>query len=222
MDLDLLRKDTLLLETDNWTEITDFLIQFYRGRVAKAHRQTRETDIYVSLNLDGNGETDCKTGIGFFDHMLDQLGKHSGMDLQVVVKGDLHIDDHHTIEDTALALGEAMLKALGDKRGIHRYGCFNLPMDEALARVAIDFSGRPWLVWSADFKREKVGEFSTEMVFHFFKSFADTAKCNLNIQVQGENAHHMIEATFKGVAKSIKAAIAKTGDDSIPTTKGVL
>ena len=221
-DLNALREDTLMLETDDWQEITEFLIQYYARRSAKVHRKTKETDISVSLNLDGTGKTDCQTGIGFFDHMLDQLGKHSGMDLQVSVNGDLNIDDHHTIEDTALALGEAMLKALGDKRGIHRYGCFNLPMDEALARVAIDFSGRPWLVWSADFKREKVGELSTEMVFHFFKSLADTAKCNLNIQVEGENAHHMIEATFKGVAKSIKAAIAKTGDNSLPTTKGVL
>ena len=166
-DLDALRKDTLMLETENWQEITDFLLQYNGNRSAKVHRKTNETDVQVSINLDGSGKTSCNTGIGFFDHMLDQLGKHSGMDLQIEVKGDLHIDDHHTIEDTALALGEAMLKALGNKRGIHRYGCFNLPMDEALARVAIDFSGRPWLVWDADFKRERVGEMSTEMVFHF-------------------------------------------------------
>jgi imidazoleglycerol-phosphate dehydratase/histidinol-phosphatase len=163
------------------------------------------------------------TGLGFFDHMLDQLAKHSGSDLTVEVKGDLHIDEHHTIEDTALALGEAYAKALGDKRGINRYG-FLLPMDDALAQVAIDFSGRNWLVWEADFKREKIGEMPTEMFFHFFKSFTDSARCNLNVKAEGTNEHHKIEAIFKAFAKSIKMAVARDTHNlqSLPSTKGVL
>ena len=164
-----------------------------------------------------------QTGLGFFDHMLDQLAKHSGADLSIHVVGDLHIDEHHTIEDTALALGEAYRKALGDKRGTNRYG-FLLPMDEALAQVAIDFSGRPWLVWNAVFKREKIGEMPTEMFFHFFKSFADAAQCNLNIKCEGDNEHHKIEAIFKAFAKAIKMAVARDVKalDNLPSTKGIL
>ncbi|MDW3647364.1 MAG: bifunctional histidinol-phosphatase/imidazoleglycerol-phosphate dehydratase HisB [Bacteroidia bacterium] len=220
-DLSELKKDTLVLETENWREIADFLLS--AGRRASIHRKTKETDIKIELDLDGNGKTDNQTGIGFFDHMLDQLGKHSGINLKVSAKGDLHIDPHHTIEDTGIALGEAFFQALGDKRGINRYGCFNLPMDEALTEVAIDFSGRPWLVWAGEIKREKVGDFPVEMLEHFFKSFCDGAKCNLNVRMQGSNAHHMIEATFKGVAKAIKLAIRKEdGNNDLPTTKGML
>ncbi|MEL6257084.1 MAG: bifunctional histidinol-phosphatase/imidazoleglycerol-phosphate dehydratase HisB [Bacteroidota bacterium] len=220
-DLTELRKDTLVLETENWREIGDYLLS--AGRRASIHRKTKETDIKIELDLDGSGTTNNQTGIGFFDHMLDQLGKHSGINLNISAKGDLHIDPHHTIEDTGIALGEAFLEALGDKRGINRYGCFNLPMDEALTEVAIDFSGRPWLVWAGEIMREKVGEFPVEMLEHFFKSFCDGAKCNLNVRMQGSNAHHMIEATFKGVAKAIKLAIKKEeGNNDLPTTKGML
>ncbi|MBC8152036.1 MAG: bifunctional histidinol-phosphatase/imidazoleglycerol-phosphate dehydratase, partial [Bacteroidetes bacterium] len=164
-----------------------------------------------------------QTGIGFFDHMLDQVAKHSGADLTIRVQGDLHIDEHHTIEDTALALGEAFRRALGDKRGISRYG-FLLPMDEALAQVAIDFSGRPWLVWDATFRREKIGDMPTELFFHFFKSFADAALCNLNIKVEGDNEHHKIEAIFKAFAKAIRMAVRRDINqmDNLPSTKGVL
>lgn len=209
------------LTTTEWSRVYEFLI--LKDRKASVSRVTKETDIQIELNLDGKGETSCETGIGFFDHMLDQLGKHGGVDLTVKVKGDLHIDEHHTIEDTALALGEAFLNALGDKRGIQRYG-FLLPMDEALAQVAIDFGGRPWLVWEADFKREKIGEMPTEMFHHFFKSFSDTSRSNLNIQVAGDNEHHKIEAIFKAFAKAIKMAIKRESSemDSLPTTKGVL
>ncbi len=209
------------LTIDHWKEIYKFLIS--KDRTAQVHRKTKETDIQISLNLDGSGVANCDTGIAFFDHMLDQLGKHGGVDLDVKVKGDLHIDEHHTIEDTALALGEAFLEALGDKRGIQRYG-FLLPMDEALAQVAIDFGGRPWLVWEAAFNREKVGEMPTEMFFHFFKSFSDTAKCNLNVKVEGDNEHHKIEAIFKAFAKAIKMAIAREASEmgNLPSTKGVL
>ena len=185
-------------------------------------RTTKETDIKININLDGTGKSDIKTGLGFFDHMLDQLAKHSETDMTIEVKGDLHIDEHHTIEDTALALGSAFLEALGDKRGIQRYG-FLLPMDEALAQAAIDFSGRPWLVWEADFKREKIGDMPTEMFYHFFKSFTDTSKATLNIKVEGSNEHHKIEAIFKAVAKAIK--MAKQRDEknrALPSTKGVL
>lgn len=222
-NLEALRKDTLVLETENWKEIREFLLRPAEGRIANIHRKTKETDIKIFLSLDGTGKTKNQTGIGFFDHMLDQLGKHSGIDLEVLAKGDLHIDPHHTIEDTGLALGSAFLAALGDKRGINRYGCFNLPMDEALTEVAIDFSGRPWLVWNGEIKREKVGDFPVEMLEHFFKSFCDTAKCNLNVRMHGQNAHHMIEATFKGIAKAIRLAIRKEeGNNELPTTKGVL
>ncbi len=205
----------------DWEEIYKFLKN--QTRSAKVIRKTNETDIEISLDLDGTGKNQISTGIGFYDHMLEQIARHAKVDLTVQVRGDLHIDDHHTIEDTALALGEAFNKALGDKRGIERYGCFLLPMDETLAQVALDFSGRNWLVWDVEFNREKVGDFSTEMTEHFFKSFSDTAKCNLNIQAKGTNAHHIIESIFKGFAKSIK--IAKTRDENnneIPSTKGVL
>jgi imidazoleglycerol-phosphate dehydratase/histidinol-phosphatase len=213
--------DTVVLATDNWDEIYQFLR--LPARLATVTRTTKETDIRIELNLDGQGKSAIHTGLGFFDHMLDQVAKHSGADLSVQVSGDLHIDEHHTIEDTALALGEAFTKALGDKRGINRYG-FLLPMDEALAQVAIDFSGRNWLVWEAEFKREKIGEMPTEMFFHFFKSFTDTAKCNLNIKVEGENEHHKIEAVFKAFAKSIKMAVSRDLQNlqNLPSTKGVL
>ncbi|MGK0138243.1 MAG: imidazoleglycerol-phosphate dehydratase/histidinol-phosphatase [Algoriphagus sp.] len=214
-------KDNIVLSTENWDEIYEFLR--LPPRIAKIQRDTKETKISVSLNLDGSGIAQIDTGIGFFDHMLDQLAKHSGADISIIVKGDLHIDEHHTIEDTALALGEAYLAALVDKRGTNRYG-FLLPMDEALAQVAIDFSGRPWLVWEADFKREKVGEMPTEMFMHFFKSFSDASKCNLNIKCEGDNEHHKIEAIFKGWAKAIKMAVKRDihAMDSLPSTKGVL
>ena len=209
------------LTTSSWKDIADFLLS--RDRVGRVNRKTKETDIWVDINLNGEGITQCDTGIGFFDHMLDQLGKHGSMDLKVKVEGDLHIDEHHTIEDTGLALGEAFLQALGDKRGIERYG-FTLPMDDSLAQVAIDFGGRPWLVWDADFQREKIGEMPTEMFSHFFKSFSDAAKCNLNIKAAGENEHHKIEAIFKAFASAIKMAKSQNPDamDSLPTTKGTL
>ena len=213
--------DEAVLSTDNWDEIYWFLKK-QNSRTASIRRTTKETDIEIFLNLDGTGKTEIHTGLGFFDHMLDQLGKHSGADLKVKVAGDLHIDEHHTIEDTALALGEAYLKALGDKRGIERYG-FLLPMDDVLAQVAIDFSGRNWLVWDASFKREKIGDMPTEMFYHFFKSFSDTSKANINIKVEGDNEHHKIEAIFKAFAKSIKMAVRRDfNNNQIPSTKGIL
>ncbi|GAA0880127.1 bifunctional histidinol-phosphatase/imidazoleglycerol-phosphate dehydratase HisB [Algoriphagus jejuensis] len=209
------------LSTTDWDEIYDFLKM--PPRAAEVSRKTSETDIYIKLNLDGSGNCKISTGLHFFDHMLEQLGKHGSTDLEIQVKGDLHIDEHHTIEDTALALGEAYLKALGDKKGIYRYG-FLLAMDDSLAQVAIDFGGRPWLVWDADFKREKVGDMPTELFYHFFKSFSDTAKCNLNIKVEGDNEHHKIEATFKGLARAIKMAVMRDprNINQLPSTKGVL
>jgi imidazoleglycerol-phosphate dehydratase/histidinol-phosphatase len=193
------------------------------SRTAYVERNTKETQIKIELNLDGSGRSSIHTGLGFYDHMLDQLARHSGADLTIHVDGDLHIDEHHTIEDTALALGEAYRQALGDKRGTSRYG-FLLPMDEALAQVAIDFSGRPWLVWDAEFKREKIGEMPTEMFYHFFKSFSDTSLSNLNIKVEGQNEHHKIESIFKGFAKAIKMAVRRDlkALDFMPSTKGVL
>jgi imidazoleglycerol-phosphate dehydratase / histidinol-phosphatase len=193
------------------------------SRTANIQRNTNETRIGITLNLDGTGRSDIHTGLGFFDHMLDQLARHSGADLTIRVEGDLHIDEHHTIEDTALALGEAYRQALGDKRGISRYG-FLLPMDEALAQVAIDFSGRPWLIWEAEFRRERIGEMPTEMFHHFFKSFSDTSLCNLNIKVEGQNEHHKIEAIFKAFAKAIKMAVQRDlkALNTLPSTKGVL
>ncbi len=208
--------------TYDWEDIYNYL-KNQSQRKAKVHRKTKETDILVTVNLDGQGKTEISTGLGFFDHMLDQLGKHSLCDLTVKVHGDLHIDEHHTIEDTAITIGEAYLKALGDKRGIERYG-FLLPMDDCLAQAAIDFSGRSWLVWEAEFKREKIGEMPTEMFYHFFKSFTDAAKCNLNIKAEGTNEHHKIEAIFKAFAKSIKMAVSKDSRSAqlLPSTKGVL
>ncbi len=209
------------LTTESWQKIYEFLKM--GERVYEIHRQTNETDIKIRLNLDGSGKTNISTGLSFFDHMLDQLGKHSLCDLEITVKGDLEVDEHHTIEDTALALGEAYLQAIGNKKGIARYG-FMLPMDDVLAQVAIDFGGRPWIVWDAEFKREKIGDMPTEMFYHFFKSFSDTAKCNLNIKVEGENEHHKIEAIFKGLAKAIKMAVKRYVEeiDILPSTKGAL
>ena len=185
-------------------------------------RKTNETRIELELNLDGNGLTIINTGLDFFNHLLEQLGKHSGIDLKIIMSGDLHIDEHHTIEDAGIALGEAFAKALGNKAGIQRYG-FLLPMDDCLAQVAIDFGGRPWLVWEAEFKREFVGDMPTEMFFHFFKSFCDGAKCNLNIKAEGKNEHHKIESIFKALARSIKQAIERDENiEQLPTTKGVL
>lgn len=204
--------------TGDWKFAYETLVR--PSRRAAIARKTNETDIAISLDLDGNGKSDIHTGVGFFDHMLDQLARHGSIDLTIKVNGDLQVDEHHTIEDTALALGQAFLQALGDKRGIFRYG-FMLPMDDCLAQVAIDFGGRPWLVWEADFKREKIGEMPTEMFFHFFKSFTDAAKCNLNIKAEGHNEHHKIESIFKAFAKSIQMAINRTGS-ALPTTKGIL
>jgi imidazoleglycerol-phosphate dehydratase / histidinol-phosphatase len=208
------------LTTTSWKEIYEFLK--LKNRSASVRRTTKETDIEIHLNLDGTGKADMKTGLGFFDHMLDQLARHSGSDLTIHVKGDLHIDEHHTIEDTALALGEAYNQALGSKLGIERYG-FCLPMDDCLAQAALDFGGRPWLVWEADFKREKIGDMPTEMFYHFFKSFSDSSRCNLNIKAEGTNEHHKIEAIFKAFAKAIKMAIKRDVNNMrLPSTKGVL
>ncbi len=207
------------LTTTSWNEIYRFLKE--QPRLGSIHRKTSETDIQIELNLDGSGKSEMETGLGFFDHMLEQLAKHGNMDLSVKVSGDLHIDEHHTIEDVALALGEAFDQALGSRKGIQRYG-FLLPMDDCLAQVAIDFGGRPWSVWEADFKREKIGEMPTEMFSHFFKSFSDKARCNLNIKAEGQNEHHKIEAIFKAWARAIRMAVSKTEDGSMPSTKGVL
>ena len=213
-------KNEIALTTTEWRDIYFLLKNPPRKSIVT--RTTKETDILIKLNLDGEGKSKNETGIGFFDHMLDQLSRHSGCDLEVTVKGDLHIDEHHTIEDTALALGEAFAEALGDKMGIERYG-FCLPMDDCLAQVAIDFGGRCWLVWEAEFKREMIGQMPTEMFFHFFKSFTDAAKCNLNIKVEGTNEHHKIEAIFKAWAKSIKMAKKRDlNNRQLPSTKGVL
>ena len=210
-----------VFSSDDWDKIYDFLI--VPDRKAKVNRSTKETKIDIEVNLDGTGKTSISTGLGFFDHMLDQIGRHSGCDLIINVKGDLHVDEHHTIEDTGLALGEVFYKALGSKKGINRYG-FLLPMDDTLAQVAIDFGGRPWLVWNAEFQREKIGDMPTEMFYHFFKSFSDNARCNLNIKAEGDNEHHKIEAIFKAVAKSIKMAVQRNINElnSLPSTKGML
>ena len=207
------------LVTTSWEAIYHFLR--YPARTAVIERNTNETQIVIRLNLDGSGQCDIHTGLGFFDHMLEQLGRHSGVDLHISVKGDLHIDEHHTVEDTALALGTAFSQALGDKRGLARYG-FLLPMDEALAQAAIDFSGRPWLVWDAEFNRERVGDLPTELFFHFFKSFTDNSRATLNISCSGDNEHHKIEAIFKAVAKAIKMALLRDESGVIPSTKGIL
>ncbi|MDU1889255.1 MAG: bifunctional histidinol-phosphatase/imidazoleglycerol-phosphate dehydratase HisB [Dysgonomonas sp.] len=208
------------LQTTDWDKISEYL--FAGERKAEVKRATKETDIYISLNLDGKGHCDISTGLGFFDHMLDQIGKHSGMDLTVKVKGDLNVDEHHTIEDTGLALGEALYLALGNKRGIERYG-YSLPMDDCLCAVALDFGGRPWLVWDAEFRREKVGDMPTEMFLHFFKSLSDSAKMNLNVKAEGENEHHKIEGIFKAFSRALK--MAKKRDIfnyELPSTKGVI
>ena len=207
------------ISTTNWNEIFAYLKA--KPRVGQVTRVTKETNIFVEINLDGNGQNELSTGIGFFNHMLEQIAKHGNIDVTVKVDGDLEIDEHHTIEDVAITLGEAFIKALGSKKAIERYG-FLLPMDDCLAQVAIDFGGRPWLVWDVDFKREMIGEMPTEMFMHFFKSFADASKCNVNIQAQGDNEHHKIEAIFKAFAKAIKMAVSKTETYTIPSTKGKL
>lgn len=213
-------KDVIALDTTDWKAIYEFLK--LGERVFENKRTTKETDIAVKINLDGTGEARVSTGLHFFDHMLDQIARHGSMDLEITAKGDLHIDEHHTIEDTGIALGEVFAAALGDKKGIERYG-FCLPMDDCLAQVAIDFGGRAWLVWEADFKREKVGDMPTEMFYHFFKSFSDAAKCNLNIKAEGQNEHHKIEAIFKAFAKAIKMAVKRDVDKMVlPSTKGML
>lgn len=210
----------IALETQNWKEIYEFLKK--KERTAEIARKTNETNIYINLNLDGAGKSQISTGLAFFDHMLDQLARHGQMDLEIKVEGDLEVDEHHTIEDTAIALGEVFSKALGNKLGIERYG-FTLPMDDCLAQVAIDFGGRNWLVWEADFKREKIGEMPTEMFYHFFKSFTDGAKANLNIKAEGINEHHKIEAIFKAFAKAVKMAVKQDPEKMIlPSTKGML
>ena len=218
--IDELRKEVIVLEAPNWEDIYNYLK--LPQRIVKHERNTNETKISMEVNLDGSGKANIKTGLPFFDHMLDQIARHGNIDLNIVCNGDLHIDEHHSIEDTGIALGEAIAKALGGKRGIERYGFF-LPMDDCLAQVAIDFGGRSWLVWEAEFKREKIGEMPTEMFFHFFKSFSDAAKCNLNIKAEGDNEHHKIESIFKAFAKAIKMAVKKdVNNNSLPSTKGVL
>jgi imidazoleglycerol-phosphate dehydratase/histidinol-phosphatase len=213
-------RSVLALKTKEWEKIYEFLK--VGERVFEHRRETKETDINIKINLDGKGTSKVNTGIAFFDHMLDQIARHGNIDLEVTANGDLHIDEHHTIEDTGIALGEVFLKALGDKRGIERYG-FCLPMDDCLAQVAIDFGGRNWIVWDAVFNREKIGEMPTEMFFHFFKSFSDAAKCNLNIKAEGQNEHHKIEAIFKAFAKAIKMAVKRDVNNMVlPSTKGIL
>ena len=203
-----------------WEKITEIL--FAGERKAQARRTTKETEMGIRLNIDGTGKCDISTGLGFFDHMLEQIGKHGMMDLYIHTRGDLHVDEHHTIEDTALALGECLLKALGDKRGIERYG-YCLPMDDCLCQVALDFGGRPWLVWDADFHREKIGEMPTEMFLHFFKSLSDAAKMNLNIKAEGQNEHHKIEGIFKALARALKMAVKRDIHHfELPSTKGML
>lgn len=206
--------------TDTWDKICEII--FAGERTASVRRTTHETDVDVWINLDGTGECSVSTGLGFFNHMLEQIAKHGGIDLKINVKGDLNVDEHHTIEDTGLALGECIAKALGDKRGIERYG-YCLPMDDCLCHVVLDFGGRPWLVWNAEFKREKVGDVPTEMFMHFFKSFSDAAKMNLNIWAEGENEHHKIEGIFKALARSLKMAIKRDiYKFQLPSSKGVL
>lgn len=212
--------DTCVLITDCWDRIAEFL--HAGSRKATVVRTTSETDIRITLDLDGNGRADISTGLGFFDHMLEQISRHSGIDLEIRVKGDLYVDEHHTIEDTALALGEALHKALGDKRGIERYG-FMLPMDDCNCTVALDFGGRPWLVWEAEFRRERIGDMPTEMFLHFFKSLSDAARMNLYIKAEGQNEHHKIEGIFKALARALKAAVHRDiFRFTLPSTKGTL
>ncbi len=213
-------EENCVLIAKSWDEIYTFLAA--PPRVVEIKRKTNETDVVIRLNLEGSGVSNISTGLKFFDHMLNQIGRHAGVDLYINVKGDLEVDEHHTIEDTALALGEAFRSALGNKRGIERYG-FMLPMDDSLATVAIDFGGRPWLVWEAEFKRDMTGDMPSEMFMHFFKSFSDAALCNLNIKAEGDNEHHKIEAIFKSFSKALKIAIRRDPENlRIPTTKGVL
>ena len=215
-----LKKETIVLDTPHWADIYNFLKLPQRKIIH--HRNTNETKITVEVNLDGSGKANITTGLSFFDHMLEQIARHGNIDLTIECKGDLHIDEHHSIEDTGIALGEAIAKALGNKRGIERYG-FLLPMDDCLAQVAIDFGGRNWIVWDVVFKREKIGEMPTEMFFHFFKSFSDASKSNINIKAEGDNEHHKIEAIFKAFAKAIKMAAKRDiNNDALPSTKGVL
>jgi imidazoleglycerol-phosphate dehydratase/histidinol-phosphatase len=213
-------RDESIIAVENWREIYDLLK--LPPRKVSHERKTKETEILMELNLDGNGKSDISTGISFFDHMLEQISRHGNLDLKIMAKGDLHIDEHHTIEDVAITLGEAFNLALSDKRGLERYG-FCLPMDDCLAQVAVDFGGRNWCVWEAEFKRENVGKMPTEMFFHFFKSFSDKALCNLNIKAEGTNEHHKIEAIFKAFAKSIKMAVKRDiSSEALPSTKGKL
>ncbi|UFK98173.1 bifunctional histidinol-phosphatase/imidazoleglycerol-phosphate dehydratase HisB [Kaistella faecalis] len=207
------------LVTNDWLEIYKYLKAV--PRIGKVKRDTLETSISIEVNLDGSGVSEINTGLPFFDHMLQQISKHGNLDLNIQVKGDLEIDEHHTVEDTAIALGDAFFQALGNKKGISRYG-FLLPMDDCLAQVAVDFGGRPWLVWEAEFKREKIGDVPTELFFHFFKSFSDQARCNLNIKAEGDNEHHKIESIFKAFAKAVKMAVSQTENYNIPSTKGIL
>lgn len=216
----IINSEAVALETTDWKAVYEFLK--LGSRTGEHSRKTNETDIYIKLNLDGSGKADIDTGLPFFDHMLDQIARHGAVDLTVHTKGDLHIDEHHTIEDTGIALGEIFAKVLGDKRGIERYA-YTLPMDDCLAQVALDFGGRNWIVWDADFKREKIGDMPTEMFFHFFKSFSDGSRSNLNIKAEGDNEHHKIEAIFKAFAKSIKKAVRRDADNmQLPSTKGLL
>ena len=212
--------DSIALTTTDWSEIYQFLK--LKDRVSEIIRNTNETKIYIKLNLDGSGKNDISTGLHFFDHMLDQIGRHGNMDLTIKVDGDIEVDEHHTIEDTMIAFGELFHKALGDKLGIERYG-FCLPMDDCLAQVAVDFGGRNWLEWDAEFRREKIGDMPTEMFFHLFKSFTDGAKCNLNIKAEGANEHHKIEGIFKAFAKAMKMAVKRDANKMfLPSTKGML
>lgn len=213
-------EEVIALETNEWKRIYEFLK--LEARTEEITRNTNETKIYIKLNLDGSGKNDIDTGLHFFDHMLDQIGRHGAMDLTIKVDGDLEVDEHHTIEDTMIALGELFNKALGNKLGIERYG-FCLPMDDCLAQVAVDFGGRNWLEWDAEFKREKIGDMPTEMFFHLFKSFTDGAKCNLNIKAEGVNEHHKIEGIFKAFAKAVKMAVKRDANKMfLPSTKGML
>lgn len=220
MDVNELRQNTIVKETYEWQKIYEYLKMGLR--VVHHERNTKETKISIDVNMDGSGKASISTGLGFFDHMLDQIARHGNIDLNITTKGDLHIDEHHTIEDTGIALGETFALALADKKGMERYG-FCLPMDDCEAQVSIDFGGRNWIVWDAEFKREKIGEMPTEMFFHFFKSFSDASKSNLNIKATGENEHHKIEAIFKAFAKAIKMAVTRNPDKQfLPSTKGVL
>lgn len=215
-----LENDDRVAIVNSWDRVSELL--FAGERIVKVHRKTNETDIDIEINLDGTGKSEISTGIGFFDHMLEQIAKHGSIDLKVAAQGDLHVDEHHTIEDTGIVLGECLLKALGNKRGIERYG-YSLPMDDCLCSVALDFGGRAWLIWNAEFKREKIGDMPTEMFFHFFKSLSDASKMNLNINAQGDNEHHKIEGIFKAFARSVKMAVKRDlYKFHLPSSKGML